>query len=160
MSSIKRSYRILGLPPGAPRDEIKRAYLDLAQVWHPDRFSHNPRLRAKAEDNLKRINAAYEILQAYDPPEARTETSALSRTYSAILGLGDLVRSGAIRRPREAEPGRSGRSERRPGGPRVVGLGPLERTGELRKARRRSRAPLYLGIAAAMLAATMLLVWL
>lgn len=50
---------ILGLPPTATPDEIKQAYRDLAKVWHPDRFGNDARLRAKAEETLKRINEAY-----------------------------------------------------------------------------------------------------
>ena len=34
-------FQALGLPSGASPDEIKRAYHDLAFVWHPDRFTHN-----------------------------------------------------------------------------------------------------------------------
>jgi hypothetical protein len=35
----------------------------LAQVWHPDRFAGNDRLREKAEEKLKEINQAYEKLR-------------------------------------------------------------------------------------------------
>ncbi len=50
---------ILGIKAGAGPDEIKQAYRDLVQVWHPDRFAGNPRLQKKAEETLKRINIAY-----------------------------------------------------------------------------------------------------
>lgn len=50
---------ILGVQAGAGPDEIKQAYRDLVQVWHPDRFAGNPRLQKKAEETLKRINLAY-----------------------------------------------------------------------------------------------------
>ena len=66
----------LGLKSDATADEIKQAYRDLVKVWHPDRFAADPRLRAKAEEHLKQINAAYGALQTgnYDreilsPPE-------------------------------------------------------------------------------------------
>ena len=58
-----QAYRVLGLAPGATVDEIKTAYRDLAQVWHPDRFPDNNRLREKAEQNLQRINEAYALLR-------------------------------------------------------------------------------------------------
>lgn len=38
----------------------------MALVWHPDRFAHNPRLQAKAEEQLKKINECYEILKSHD----------------------------------------------------------------------------------------------
>jgi curved DNA-binding protein CbpA len=53
---------VLGLTRGASPDDIKEAFRDLAQVWHPDRFGHDPRLRAKAEEKFKQINAAYQEL--------------------------------------------------------------------------------------------------
>jgi len=63
-----QAYRILGLNPGATLDELKVAYRDLAQVWHPDRFTDNPRLREKAAETLKHINEAYTVLRDYRPP--------------------------------------------------------------------------------------------
>lgn len=60
MQEIKRCCQILGLEVGASLEEVKQAYRDLVHVWHPDRFSQNPRLQKKAEAILKEINAAYE----------------------------------------------------------------------------------------------------
>jgi hypothetical protein len=60
-------YEILEVEQNAAQDEIKQAYKDLAKVWHPDRFSDNPRLQKKAEEKLKLINAAYTFLKSYQP---------------------------------------------------------------------------------------------
>jgi hypothetical protein len=60
-----QAYRLLGLAPGASLEDVKTAYRDLAQVWHPDRFRENARLREKAELNLQRINEAYAVLRDY-----------------------------------------------------------------------------------------------
>jgi len=65
MDDINRYYEILELKSGASPEEVKRAYRDLVRVWHPDRFSHDPRLQQKAQDKLKEINEAYEKLQAF-----------------------------------------------------------------------------------------------
>ncbi len=62
-----QAYRVLGLAPGATVDEVKTAYRDLAQVWHPDRFPDNNRLREKAQLNLQRINEAYAVLRDHQP---------------------------------------------------------------------------------------------
>lgn len=59
-----RFYELLGVAPGASAKELKEAYRDLAKVWHPDRFSHDPRLQQKAQEKLKEINEAYERLSA------------------------------------------------------------------------------------------------
>lgn len=50
-------YDLLGIPPDASPDELRRAYRKLAMVWHPDR---NP--AAAAEETFKRIRYAYELL--------------------------------------------------------------------------------------------------
>lgn len=56
---LDKYYELLGVAPGASAQELKEAYRDLAKVWHPDRFSHDPRLREKAQEKLKEINEAY-----------------------------------------------------------------------------------------------------
>ncbi len=58
---------VLGLGPAATQDEIKEAYRDLTRVWHPDRFSGDPRLQKKAEEKLKEINGAFERLRPVRP---------------------------------------------------------------------------------------------
>ena len=59
---LDKYYELLGVRPGTSGRELKDAYRDLAKVWHPDRFSHDPRLQQKAQEKLKEINEAYERL--------------------------------------------------------------------------------------------------
>lgn len=68
-------YQVLEIEPGVSKDDIRQAYKDLAKVWHPDRFSNDPRLQQKAEEKLKQINAAYEFLKSYQPliPQSEVE---------------------------------------------------------------------------------------
>jgi hypothetical protein len=84
MEDITKLYKILGVDHDATIDEIRQAYRDLVNVWHPDRFRHNLRLQKKAEEQLKRINEAYEkILSARTaeaPQNCRDEPSAPVRT--------------------------------------------------------------------------------
>lgn len=58
-------YRVLDLEPGSSLQDVKTAYRQLAKVWHPDRFSHDPQLAGKATEKLKQINHAYEELCEY-----------------------------------------------------------------------------------------------
>lgn len=67
MGDVDRYYKILELEPGALPEQVKQAYRDLVNVWHPDRFAHDSRLQQKAEEKLKEINEAYERLRAIGP---------------------------------------------------------------------------------------------
>ena len=64
MDELARSYQVLGLQSDVTAEEARQAYRDLVNVWHPDRFGHDERLRLKAQEKLKEINAAYEIIKA------------------------------------------------------------------------------------------------
>jgi hypothetical protein len=65
---LLRCYEVLGVAPEATAEELKAAYRDLAKVWHPDRFAHDPRLQQKAQEKLKEINEAYEQLTSGRAP--------------------------------------------------------------------------------------------
>jgi len=82
-SEIDEYYRILGLNPEASEEEIKQAYRDLVNVWHPDRFPHNQRLRKKANDKLREINIAYENLRARTAGDSPDNPTATSRKFSS-----------------------------------------------------------------------------
>jgi curved DNA-binding protein CbpA len=74
--NIKQCCDLLDLPPGFSLEDLKQAYKDLAQVWHPDRFSHNPRLQQKAEEKLKQINEAYTQLEQFVKQRQAAQTVA------------------------------------------------------------------------------------
>lgn len=61
----EHALHLLGLEPGATEQAVKDAYRDMVKVWHPDRFGSDPRLRAKAQEKLKEVNAAFEQLRGY-----------------------------------------------------------------------------------------------
>lgn len=62
--TVTDDWDLFGLTPSTGSTQLKQAYRDLIEVWHPDRFAHNPRLQLKAEAMTKLINAAYQRLQA------------------------------------------------------------------------------------------------
>src|SRR5687768_11790656 len=81
----EEDYNTLDIEVGTSRDEILEAYRDLAAVWHPDNFGHSPRLQAKAEEKMKKINLAYERLCRLKPSEQETQPGdSHSSTHNTI----------------------------------------------------------------------------
>jgi hypothetical protein len=76
-------YSILEIPDSATSKEITQAYRLLLQVWHPDRFHHNPDLLAKAEKKTRAINAAFDTLS---DPELKQRYDDGLRTSGARHG--------------------------------------------------------------------------
>jgi hypothetical protein len=70
ITDLSKAYELLGVKPGVSSTELKAAHRDLAKVWHPDRFVHDPRLQEKAQEKLKEINEAYELLISGKTPRA------------------------------------------------------------------------------------------
>ncbi len=103
-----------GLTPGATKDEIKDAYRTLAKVWHPDRFPCDEHLRHKAEDKLKEINSAYQILStpAEEIPRRRSSRAAPqsdepSQTAAGDAGGEPYQSTGNFRASFRTKPGRN-----------------------------------------------------
>src|ERR1035438_5653178 len=63
-SQISAYLELFDLPDFFTEAQLKQAYRDLVQVWHPDKHAHHERLRIKAEEKMKEINQAYEALQS------------------------------------------------------------------------------------------------
>jgi DnaJ domain len=70
--------RILHLEAGCSAADVRQAYIDLAKVWHPDRFDGDGRLRARAERQLKDITEAYAVLQSGAAEEPRPSSPTAS----------------------------------------------------------------------------------
>lgn len=73
-------YSILGLPPEASEEEIRRTYRRLALEWHPDRNPGNRR----AEERFREISEAYAVLM--DP--AKRQVYESSRRTGQPTGFG------------------------------------------------------------------------
>ena len=74
---LSKAYDLLGVKPGVSNRELKAAHRDLAKVWHPDRFLHDPRLQEKAQEKLKEINEAYELLLSGKVPKPSTSAETV-----------------------------------------------------------------------------------
>ncbi len=102
---------VLDLVPPVGLEDAKQAYKDLVQVWHPDRFTHSPRLQERAEAKLKQLNLAYEtlvpLLQAQQKlrqkradrrteartPDSKSERSPDPQVWNVASSFHDAMRS-------------------------------------------------------------------
>lgn len=103
MDELSRCFDILEIRRGASIEEVKRAYRDMAQVWHPDRYAHNPRLRAKAEEKLKTLNEAYQRISTYTE-RTSTHTSGPAKNPQPPPTSNPSTGSSARTEPRETKP--------------------------------------------------------
>ena len=55
-------YRILGVPPSASDDEVKKAYRNLSRKYHPDANINNPN-KDQAEARFKEVQQAYQQIK-------------------------------------------------------------------------------------------------
>ena len=55
----QQALAVLGLPPDATRQQIKRRYRELAKIYHPDRGGD--------QKEMRRIIAAYQLLMKSSP---------------------------------------------------------------------------------------------
>lgn len=98
-------YEVLGVSPTASPEEIRAAYMKLVKKYHPDRYQDS-HLKKQAEDKMKRINAAYDMItknqQAAKEAEARSQTTnrrsgAYSGNYSAeFRKVREFIENGEI----------------------------------------------------------------
>ena len=86
-------YGILGVPPEAAEEEVRRAYRRLALEWHPDRRGGDPR----AAERFKEISEAYAVLSSparrreYDAARRLGATAAWGRAHRQEDLLRDLI---------------------------------------------------------------------
>ena len=96
---------LLGVAPDATEAEVKDAYRTLAKVWHPDRFQTDPDLRLKAEEKIKEINAAYQLLTTTPVAEPATRnanaTAPSEAPSTARPDASDVTPIPAMRRRRK-----------------------------------------------------------
>lgn len=80
----KDYYTVLGVPSSATANDIRRAYIGLALVWHPDRHSgESPDQVAYAEARFKEIGEAYALLSDYDARKQYDYFHSLSSSATA-----------------------------------------------------------------------------
>jgi hypothetical protein len=71
MMTVNECYRLLELEPGATASDVKRAYHEMINIWHPDRFQHDKILQKKASEKTKLLNVAFKTLEEAAPWEKK-----------------------------------------------------------------------------------------
>lgn len=60
-SPLAAAYAVLGVTSAATPDQVRKAFRERAQQYHPDKVAHMaPEFRAVAEQKMKELNDAYE----------------------------------------------------------------------------------------------------
>lgn len=75
---LQKSFKLLGIDPGADPMQAKRAYKAQVRRWHPDQFPQGSPTRARAEEQLKQINVAYDRVKAHLSIHRPAPTAAAS----------------------------------------------------------------------------------
>lgn len=78
---MQNPHEVLGVKEGSTRDEIKKAYRELAKKYHPDQYGNNP-LKDLAEDKMREINEAYEYLMKNTSDGTYSQNNRSSDNYS------------------------------------------------------------------------------
>jgi DnaJ-domain-containing protein 1 len=65
-SELHKDYNNLEVAYGAPFEEVRRAYRRLLRLYHPDRFAGDPEKLEVATEVVKRINASYQRIRAWE----------------------------------------------------------------------------------------------
>jgi curved DNA-binding protein CbpA len=81
----KDYFFLLGLPPGAPIEDVKRAFVDFALRYHPDRYSglNLGSFRARIERIFRRVSEAHSVLSNPEKREAYLRTNPRLRGGAA-----------------------------------------------------------------------------
>lgn len=90
---------VLGVEAGSSAAEVRAAYRELAQMLHPDKYGDNKRLRARAEQQMRAVNEARDVLLG----KAAAAGASRARARSAAPTEPEDIAFEATARARAAE---------------------------------------------------------
>jgi len=87
-------YKVLGVNPGATKEEIKDAYNKMVKKYHPDKYQEK-HMKELAEQKMKEINEAYDLLtkhngsynNSYSGTNGNSGTSGSNGNYYDVRSL-------------------------------------------------------------------------
>lgn len=74
-------YEVLGVKEGSSKEEIKKAYRNLAKKYHPDQYGTNP-LKDLAEEKMRELNEAYDYLMKNSSETYNNYSSSTNNNYN------------------------------------------------------------------------------
>ena len=80
-------YDRLKIPSDASESQIKRAYIQLSKIWHPDK--HSDEKKEEASQKFKEISEAYQVLS--DPQKKEIYDIYYKKGFRGRL-LSDIVK--------------------------------------------------------------------
>jgi len=89
--------RLLGLGEDATEAEVKIAYRELAQILHPDKYNNNERLSERANEQLKMVNEAREVLLGKKGSKGKRGSSGKGASSGSGYGTSKVDRATAYR---------------------------------------------------------------
>lgn len=108
--SQRSAFDILGLPPTADAQTIRKAWRALARTYHPDRYREDP---AAATRKMAALNEAFSLLRSAGSPQPasqsdkprRARPQPSTRHLALAVRQSDALRTAAAQmRPRAPEP--------------------------------------------------------
>ena len=99
---MKNPYDVLGIPQGAPIEQVKAAYKELARKYQDDRYSNGP-LSSVAEKKMQELDEAYDRIIMDGTSRSSAQTSGggyyQANTSYASTDFSDIrskIKSGRI----------------------------------------------------------------
>ncbi len=80
-------YEVLGVSPNDDEETIKKAFRNLVKKYHPDRYANSP-MAEQANEKLKEINLAYDMITGKAQPEQNTGYGGYNSGYGGYSGYG------------------------------------------------------------------------
>lgn len=91
--NVEAAFRVLGLEPGTPLEEVKSAYKFSLQAYHPDKFPPDSASQKMATEKLIAVKDANELICAFylehpdgTPPDGWRSTSSSKTSNDASQG--------------------------------------------------------------------------